>query len=386
VSEGISRREFVGVAGRCALASAGAGLLAGGPLADPAAAAGLVKGLTSRQRARYFTPLEGGRVRCELCPRRCVIESGDRGRCGVRESMDGDLWTVAYGNPCAVDIEPVEKKPFYHLLPGTKTLSIATAGCNLRCRSCLNWEASQARPEETYNYDLPPAEAVTRAERYGCHSIASSFVEPVVFVEYMLEIARRCQTRPLLHAMHSAGFVNPEPLTDLCSVLDAACIDLKGFSEAFYQEQVQGRLGPVLETLKILRRHDVHTEIVNLLIPGKNDDLGGVRAMCRWIAGELGPEVPIHFFRFYPRYLLKSVPPTPVTALEQARAVAMDEGLHFVYIANVPEHPGKHTYCPGCGELLIERVGFITRVIRVVDGRCSGCGHSIPGIWQPRTA
>jgi pyruvate formate lyase activating enzyme len=303
----------------------------------------------------------------------------------VRENAGGTLWTLTYGNPCAVNIDPVEKKPFYHVLPGSKTLSVATAGCNLRCKSCLNWEASQARPEETFNYDLPPADAVSRAARYGCQSIASSYVEPVVFFEYMRDIARLCRRGPLLHLMHSAGFINRPPLDEVSSHLDAACIDLKGFSEELYRDLVGGSLDPVLATLKGLRDNGVHTEIVNLLIPGKNDEPRTIRAMCRWIAEELGAEVPVHFFRFYPRYLLKSVPPTPVPGLERARAIALEEGLHYAYIANVPEHPGKHTYCPKCHSLLIQRVGYITDIVGLADGRCGQCGHAIPGVWQQRS-
>jgi pyruvate formate lyase activating enzyme len=376
------RRDFVRGVGACALASAGIGALP--RLVEPAPDGGPKRGRVGRSQSSYFVRLDGGGVRCELCPARCEIEDGGRGRCGVRENAGGSLWSVVYGNPCALNIDPVEKKPFHHVLPGTKTLSLATAGCNLRCKSCLNWEASQARPEETYNYDLPPEAAVTRAERYGCPSIASSYVEPVVFIEYMLDIARRCRETPLLHLVHSAGYVNPAPLDDICGVVDAACIDLKGFSEELYQDLVGGSLSPVLETLARLKASGVHTEIVNLLIPGKNDDPKSIRAMCRWIVTELGEEVPLHFYRFYPRYLLKSVPPTPVPTLEKARQVAMDEGLHYAYIANVPEHPGKHTYCPRCGELLIERVGYMTDVIALADGRCAPCGHAIPGVWQPR--
>jgi pyruvate formate lyase activating enzyme len=381
----LTRRDFVRGVSHCALASTSAGLLSGSLLPRPAPAAGLKQGLVDRRRSPYFTRLDASRVRCDLCPHRCEIENRNRGRCGVRENHDGELWTVAFGNPCAVNIDPVEKKPFYHVLPGSKTLSLATAGCNLHCKFCLNWEASQARPEETFNYELPPADAVSRAEEYGCRSIAASYVEPVVFTEYMLEIARLCQEGPLLHLMHSAGFINPRPLAEVCEVVDAACIDLKGFSEDFYRDVVQGSLGPVLETLISLRRRGVHTEVVNLLIPGKNDDPKTLRAMCAWVADELGADVPIHFYRFYPRYLLKSIPPTPVAALERARAIAMEEGLAYAYIANVPEHPGKHTYCPQCRELLIERVGFITRVVAIADGQCTRCGHSIPGVWRPRT-
>jgi pyruvate formate lyase activating enzyme len=385
MSDRMSRRDFARCVGRCALLSVGAGLLPDPLLAAAGSAAGPQKGLAGRKKASHFTPLSNGAVRCDLCPHECRIEDGERGQCSVRQNVAGTLWTTVYGNPCAVNIDPVEKKPFYHVLPGTRTLSLATAGCNLHCKSCLNWEASQARPDETYNYDLPPAEAVTRAERYGCQSVASSYVEPVVFMEYMLDVARRCRESPLLHLMHSAGFVNGAPLDEIAGVTDAVCIDLKGFTEELYGDLVGGRLQPVLETLKALKEKGVHTEIVNLLIPGKNDDPGTVRAMCRWIAKELGRDVPLHFYRFYPRYLLKSIPPTPVPTLELARSVAMEEGLRYAYIANIPEHPGKHTYCPGCKKILIERVGLITRVIGLADGHCADCARAIPGIWSART-
>lgn len=351
------------------------------PLAQPACGAGLTRGFVVRRQASYFTRIGGGRVRCDLCPHLCQIDSGQRGRCGVRENTDGALWTVAFGNPCAVQIDPVEKKPFFHVLPGSKTLSLATAGCNLHCKSCLNWEAARARPEETYNHELPPTEAIARAREYGCESIACSYLEPVVFLEYMEEIARHCREHPVRHLMHSAGFINPAPLQDMCPLLDAACIDLKGFTEAFYRDHVGGSLAPVLSTLQQLVKRGVHLEIVNLLIPGRNDDPAALRAMCRWISAELGPQVPLHLFRFYPRYLLKSVPPTPIASLEEARTIAMEEGLHYAYIANVPEHPGKHTYCPECQEILIERVGYFTTVLALADGRCAHCGHTIPGIW-----
>ena len=377
-----SRRDFIAGAGRLALATAGAGLLPGSPWLEPAAAARLTQGYVQRRQASYFTPLGGGRVRCDLCPRRCEIAPAERGFCGVRENADDALWTVAYGNPCAVQIDPIEKKPFYHVLPGTKTLSLATSGCNLHCKSCLNWEAARAQPEETFNHELPPAEAVARAAGYDCPSIASSYVEPVVFVEYMREVAALCRDHSLLHLMHSAGYIERAPLDDLCPLLDAACIDLKGFTESFYRDSVDGSLAPVLATLERLRAHGVHTEVVNLLIPGKNDDPVTLRAMCRWIVDRLGPEVPLHFFRFYPRYLFKSVPPTPIPSLEQARQIAQDEGLHYAYIANVPEHPGKHTYCPRCSELLIERYGYFTTVVALVEGCCEACGHPVPGVWS----
>jgi len=198
----------------------------------------------------------------------------------------------------------------------------------------------------------------------------------------MLEIGRLAKSRPLLKVMHSNGFINDRPLEDLCDVLDAACIDLKGFTEDYYQTMTGGSLEPVLNTLKVLRAHRVHTEIVNLMVPGKNDDLKQVRAMCQWIYKELGPDVPLHFSRFYPRYRLKSIPPTPVSTLEKARGVAVEQGLHFVYVGNVPEHPGGHTYCPHCKKMLIRRIGYQVNVQGLNDGKCQYCGRAISGIWK----
>ncbi len=321
-------------------------------------------------------------IRCELCPHECEVGPGERGLCEVRQNNNGQYYSLVYGNPCAVHIDPIEKKPFYHVLPASRAFSIATAGCNFDCKFCQNWEISQAPPDDTYNYTLPPDEVISSVLQYKSQVIASTYVEPVIFIEYMLEIGRLAKAQPILKLMHSNGFINAKPLEDLCDVLDAACIDLKGFTEEFYQTMTEGRLAPVLNTLKALRARRVHTEIVNLMVPGKNDDLEQVRAMCRWIYKELGPDVPLHFSRFYPRYKLKSIPPTPISTLEKARTIAMDEGLHFVYIGNVPEHPAGHTYCPHCEKMLIRRVGYRVKVLGLNAGKCQRCGRAIAGIWK----
>jgi pyruvate formate lyase activating enzyme len=342
----------------------------------------LSQGYIQRKLSPYFKPMENQMIRCWLCPHECEVGPGERGICGVRENIAGQYYSLVYGNPCAVQIDPIEKKPFYHVLPASRTFSLATAGCNLHCKFCQNWEISQARPDTTFNYKLSPDQAVSSAIMYNCSAIASTYVEPVIFMEYMLEIGGRVKSQPLLKVMHSNGYMNSKPLEHLCDVLDAACVDLKGFSEKYYQELTGGSLKPVLNTLKILKDRQVHTEIVNLLVPGKNDGMDQVGDMCRWICSELGPATPLHFSRFYPRYKLKSIPPTPVSTLEKARVIAIEEGLQFVYLGNVPEHHGGHTYCPNCGKMLIRRIGYQVEVLDLVDGACQSCGRNIPGIWK----
>jgi len=379
----IDRRDFLRQCGRCALFCAG--VQAFGWLEFPAesTAQRLEKGFLGHKLSPYFTPLDGKLIRCELCPRHCEAAPGERGYCRVRENIDGEYYSLAYGNPCAVNVDPIEKKPFFHVLPGTRSFSIATAGCNLNCKFCQNWEISQARPDDTYNYDLPAAEIVKNAKHYQCQSIASTYVEPTIFIEYMLDIGRIANQQGLLNVMHSNGFVNGPPLKDLCKYLDAACIDLKGFSDDYYQNLTEGNLQPVLDTLKRLKEWGAHTEIVTLIVPGKNDDMQEIRAMARWIKNELSPDVPLHFSRFYPLYKLKSLPPTPLATLEEARRNALEEGLNFVYIGNVPGHEAEHTTCPGCKTRLIERTGYQVKLVGFEDGRCRKCGRSIPGIWQP---
>jgi pyruvate formate lyase activating enzyme len=379
---GISRRDFMRKCGGCIAFCAGLNALTWMGNPSQSRGEGLVKGFMGRKLSPYFTPLDGKMIRCELCPKHCEVEKGGRGFCRVRENVDGQYYSLVYGNPCSVHIDPIEKKPFFHVLPGTSSFSIATAGCNFDCKFCQNWEISQAKPNDTFNYDLPPAQVVEQALRYRCRSIASTYVEPTIFCEYMIDTGKIAKQRNLLKVMHSNGFINEAPLNDLCEHLDAACIDLKGFSEAYYREMTGGSLDPVLSTLKRLRDLHVHTEIVNLMVPGKNDDVNQVRALCRWVKNELGADVPLHFTRFYPLYKLKSIEPTPVPTLESARKIALEEGLHFVYIGNVPGHTGENTYCPKCNTLLIERIGYRTQLSQLKDGKCMQCGRSIPGIWE----
>ncbi len=383
MTQPMTRRRFLCRCGQCAT-FAGALVLADLVSPPVSRAAALKKGAIGRKHSPYYTPLDDSRIQCDLCPHACEVDEGERGICEVRENISGQYYSLVYGNPCSLNVDPVEKKPFYHVLPATKSFSLATAGCNFDCKFCQNWEIAQARPEDTYNYRVSPMEIVRLALRYGCASIASTYVEPTVFMEYMLEIGRLTRSRPLLKVMHSNGFINQAPLDDLCGSLDAACIDLKAFTEAFYRDVSEGRLQPVLNTLKRLKTNGVHTELVNLVVPGKNDDLNRVRDMARWIKSELGPDVPLHFSRFYPRYKLKSTPPTSLRTLEQVRGIAMDEGLNYVYLGNVPEHEGGHTYCPKCKKRLIKRIGYRVEVVGMDIGNCRYCGHPIAGIWKQR--
>jgi pyruvate formate lyase activating enzyme len=339
------------------------------------------KGLIKTKLSPYFTSLERGEIQCELCPHHCRVAKGKRGLCRVRENRDGKYYSLVYGNPCAVHLDPIEKKPFSHVLPGTTSFSLATAGCNFQCKFCQNWEISQAFPEDVYSYDVPPELIVSRAKEIGARSVAYTYVEPMIFYEYMSDISLLVKKAGLLNVTHSNGFINPAPLKNLCKVLDAANIDLKGFTENFYRELCGGELTPVLETLKTLKKEKVHLEITTLIIPTKNDEMSVIKEMCVWIRKELGEDTPIHFSRFYPLYKLKTLPPTPVSTLEKAREVALSAGLEYVYVGNIPGHAGENTFCPKCKKMVIQRTGYMVGEIHLKDGKCRYCGKPISGIW-----
>jgi pyruvate formate lyase activating enzyme len=326
-------------------------------------------------------PHAGDYVRCNLCPHRCIVAEGARGKCRVRENQGGRLISLVYGNPCAVHVDPIEKKPFFHFLPTATALSIATAGCSLRCLYCQNWTISQVTPEETDHADLPPAAVVSSAQAASAPVIAYTYSEPTIFYEYMLDTARLGRAAGLRSVVISAGFVNPEPLRELCRAVDAIKIDLKGYDEDFYRTVCSGELEPVLEAIRTIYRAGIHLEIVNLVVPTLNDNADQLRALAGWVARELSPDVPLHFSRFYPEYKLTNLPPTPVETLDRARQVAMAEGVRFVYVGNVPGHPGNHTYCPACGRPIIVREGFTVLEYHLTGNACAYCGQAIPGVW-----
>ena len=322
-----------------------------------------------------------GKVRCELCPTECVLGDYEVGGCNVRINRGGVLYSLVYGKPCSVHIDPIEKKPFYHFLPASKAFSVATVGCVLGCKFCQNWEISQAKPEETDFTDLPPDEAVRQALLYKCESITYTYTEPTVFYEYMYDMSVLARKYGVKNTVHTCGYIKEKPLRKLAKLLDAADVDLKAFTEDFYGRICGGRLKPVLDAIVVLKEAGVWLELTNLIIPTLNDDMGQIRRMSRWIRDNVGPDVPLHFSRFFPYYKLKNLPPTPVNTLFDARHVAMSEGLRYVYIGNL-RSKATNTYCHNCGELLIERIGYFVKQSNIAAGNCKFCGTPIPGVWQ----
>ncbi len=321
-------------------------------------------------------------VTCQLCPKLCRIAPGQSGECRIRVNLDGRLRAVTYGRPCSLHVDPIEKKPLFHFLPGSTNFSIATVGCNLHCTNCQNWEISQANPEEEPAYLCPPGKVVALAKEQQCLSVAYTYTDPVVFYEFALKTCESARAAGLRNVLVTAGYVNEDPWRRLCRVTDAANIDLKFFSDRLYREICGATLQPVLDALVIAKEEGVWVEVTNLVIPTLSDDLGDIRKLCRFIHDHLGPETPLHFSRFHPRFRLKSLPRTPTTTLMKARDTALEVGLRYVYVGNVPGSGAESTHCPGCGTLLIPRVGYRLGKIRMTDGRCAECNQPIEGVWR----
>ncbi len=321
-------------------------------------------------------------IRCQLCAQQCFIREGKRGKCNTRINLDGRLKTLVYGRPISIHVDPIEKKPFYHFLPGSPAFSLATSGCSLHCKFCQNWQISQARPED-YNVPFTPPETIVDAVIDNkAPIIAYTYNEPTVFTEYLTDIAREGKREGLRSVIISCGFMQEAPLAEMCEVLDGVKIDLKGFSADFYANVCDAELQPALRSIKQASRSGVHLELVNLVVPTLNDSEKMLRELAKWVAGELGPDVPIHYTRFHPDYQLLNLPPTPVSSLEKAREIALEAGIHYPFVGNVPGHPGNHTYCPSCGEIVIERSGFFIRKMRIENGKCTKCGAVIAGVWS----
>lgn len=320
-------------------------------------------------------------VKCLLCAQGCVIASGQRGKCRARMNVDGELRSLVYGRPISIHVDPIEKKPLYHYLPGAAALSLATAGCPLRCKFCQNWQISQASPEDHAASFASPVKIVDAAKARRAPVIAFTYNEPTVFTEYLTDIARIAEKQGVRSVLISCGFMNEAPLAEMCKALGAIKIDLKGYSDHFYRTACGGELRPVLRSIKQVSGSRAHLEIVNLVVPTLNDSDRMLRDLVAWILGEVGPDVPVHFTRFHPDYQLLNLPPTPVATLERARDIARDKGMHYPYVGNVPGHPGNHTYCPNCKRVVVRRQGFFVTEMNIESGRCKFCGRKIAGVW-----
>lgn len=383
VFAGLSRREVLKFATTCSLAgfclprhvsaedTAGTGALAGPPL----------KGL-ARHEASFWEPRGEKKVKCLLCPRECEVADVERGACGVRENQGGRYQTLVYGALCSANVDPIEKKPLFHYLPGSTAFSVATAGCNMECKFCQNWQISQFRPEQVSSVLVPPEKLVAACQGRSCPTIAFTYSEPTIAAEYIRDTAALARERKIGSVMISNGYIQERPLRELCQHLAAVKIDLKAFTEKFYEEQCGAELKPVLATLRTLKEIGIWYEIVVLIIPTLNDSPDEIRQMSQWILEHLGPNVPVHFTRFHPTYRLNNLPPTPVETLQRSRQIALDAGLHYVYAGNVPMHPGENTFCHACKAELIRRVGYRITSLAIKDGKCSKCGARIPGIWS----
>ena len=321
-------------------------------------------------------------IQCRICPNECDIKPGETGDCRTRIVKNGKLYTSAYANPCAVHVDPVEKKPLNHFLPGSMAYSIATAGCNLACLNCQNWAISQKAPDETQNYKLLPSEVVSQAQKYNCKSIAYTYSEPIVFYEYVFDTAKIARSKGIKNIFVSAGYINEKPLRQISPYLDAANIDLKSFSDDIYARLNAGKLEPVLRTLKILKEIGVWIEITNLIVPTWTDNFKMIEKMCKWLKINGFENTPLFFSRFHPMYKLTQLPSTPIATLNKAHEIALNAGLKYVYIGNVPGTNAENTICHNCKKVVIERKGFKIIKNNITNGRCTNCGTRIPGVWK----
>ena len=333
------------------------------------------------KEALFYKVLKENNVQCRLCPRFCVIKNGERGNCGTRTNINGKLYSLVYSKPCSIAMDPIEKKPFYHFLPGSKALSIATAGCNLHCAHCQNYQISQGKLEDIPHLEASPEQVVEQAKNAKIKSISFTYTEPAVFYEYMLDIAKLAKKNKIKCSIVSNGYINPAPLKKLIPYIKAANIDLKG-NALFYEKVCDGKIEPVLETIRLLHQKKVWLELTNLTIPGYNDDIEEIKKTVAWILENLGKDIPLHFSAFYPCYKLTNVPPTQPEFLVKARIIAKQQGLNFVYTGNISDEEGSTTNCPSCNQVLIKRKNFFIVENKMKRGTCPSCKNKIPGVWQ----
>ncbi|MFP4146343.1 MAG: AmmeMemoRadiSam system radical SAM enzyme [Halorhodospira sp.] len=337
-------------------------------------------------RTRYWHRLDDGRLQCDLCPRHCRLKEGQRGLCFVRAAQGGEVVLTTYGRSSGFCVDPIEKKPLHHFLPGTAVLSFGTAGCNLACKFCQNWDMSKSREMDTLMDRAEPEQLAEAAERLGARSVAFTYNDPVIFQEYAVDVAAACRARGIRTVAVTAGYICPEPRAEFFAAMDAANVDLKAFSERFYHKLTGASLAPVLDTLRYIRHEtDCWLELTTLLIPGENDGDREIEAMARWVLEHLGAEVPVHFTAFHPAFRMSDYPPTPPATLSRARRIALAQGLRYVYTGNVYDPEGGTTYCHACGERLIERARYQLAGWRLDrQGRCLHCGAVCAGVFEPR--
>ena len=322
------------------------------------------------------------KVGCELCPKSCVIGPGQSGDCRIRVNVDGKLRAVTYGYPSAVHVDPVEKKPLNHFLPGSSIFSIATVGCNLHCKNCQNWEISQRDPVDASAAHLPPERVAAMARQHGCLSVAYTYTEPIAYYEYTLDSCIKVRDAGLKNVLVTAGYINEAPLRELCRYVDAANIDLKAMSDEFYVTVCGATLKPVLNAMVVAKSLGVLVEVTNLLIPNLNDGDAEIEALCRWVRENLGRETPLHFSRFHPRHRMRHVPPTPAATLQRAWQIAQAAGLHHVYVGNILMRDAGNTRCPSCGRTVVRRTGYTVLANDLVKGACPSCRKEVYGVWD----
>ena len=339
-------------------------------------------------RVGYWQRLDDGRIECRVCPRFCHMRPGQRGLCFVRRAReDGDgMELTGYGRSTGFCVDPIEKKPLNHFLPGSSVLSFGTAGCNLACAFCQNWDISKSRETARLSAVAAPDTIARAAASLGCASVAYTYNDPTIFLEYAVDTAEACRARGIKNVAVTAGFICEEPRKRLFAAMDAANVDLKAFTERFYEKRCAGKLAPVLETLKYLvHETSVWTEITTLLIPGENDGDEELDALTRWVASELNPDVPLHFTAFHPDYHMRETPPTPLATLQRARAIGIANGLHHVYVGNVHDPAREATLCPTCGTRCIGRDRYTVTEYRLdASGRCLSCGTTMAGVFAEK--
>lgn len=339
------------------------------------------KDMAPAREASFYKNLDSLNVQCLLCPRECAIKEGERGFCRNRENSRGKLYSLVYGKPCAVDVGPIEKAPVYHFLPGHFRLCLACVSCNLRCKYCQNWNLSQRSIEKVSYKNYSASEIVEEAKRQKLTSISFTYTEPTVYYEYAYDISVLARSAGIKTSIVSNGYIKREPLEKLLTVLDAVKIDLKGFSEKFYEEVCSATLKPVLDSLVTVKKSGVWLEVVNLVVPTLNDSPKMIDGMCRWVKENLGVDTPVHFSRFFPNYKLTNLSSTPVSTLEKACEIAVKNGLRYVYIGNVPGHIRNSTFCPSCSQRIIHRRHFDILEMNIVNGKCKFCNFPVAGFW-----